>query len=122
MCDYLAIRGDKADNVHGVPSLGHTRAAKILFDHGTLDAALNAMPLTKHEETLHKYRDQVIAARSLVKLWDMAPVQWDADEQMVGGFDACRISHLYREFGFTRLEREIPTFHKQSFYRDATTY
>jgi len=120
MCDYLAICGDKVDNVHGVPSLGKGRAAKILFDHGTLDAALAAEPITKHEEKLHEYRDQVLAARSLVKLWDMAPVQWDADEQMVGGFDARLISKLYREFGFTRLEREIPTFPKQSFYRDVT--
>lgn len=122
MCDYLAIRGDKSDNVHGVPSLGHARAAKILFDHGTLDAALKATPLTKHEEKLHEYRDQVIAARSLVRLWDYAPVQWDADEQMIGGFNARHIAHLYREFGFTKLEREIPTFKKQRFYRDEPTY
>lgn len=119
IADYLAMVGDNSDNIDGVPGIGAKRAAKILFDHGTLDAALAAEPLTKDERKLHEHRDAALSARSLVRLWDTAPVLWDADEQMVGGFDAPRIARLYREFGFTQLERQIPTFPKLPFYNAA---
>jgi DNA polymerase-1 len=119
IADYLAMVGDSGDNVDGVPGIGAKKAAKILFDHGSLDVALTAEPITKDEQRLHAHRDAALSARSLVRLWDQAPVLWDADEQMVGGFDARRIAYLYREFGFTRLEREIPTFPKEPFYTAA---
>jgi 5'-3' exonuclease len=38
--DYLAIMGDTGDNVPGVNGIGSAGAAKLLFDHGSLDAAI----------------------------------------------------------------------------------
>ncbi len=45
IADQLAIAGDKADNIPGVPGVGMSMAAKLLKRFGTLDNMLNNIPL-----------------------------------------------------------------------------
>ena len=40
--DYLALMGDKVDNIPGVPKVGPKTAAKWLNEHGSLDAVMAA--------------------------------------------------------------------------------
>lgn len=121
LCDYLAMVGDTADNVPGVKGIGPKGAAELLAEFGSLDAALEAdpgiarPPLGKSLRKLQAQRDNAIGSRSLVRLWEHAPIAWDPSEQMIGGFDVRRLSSLYRDFGFTELARSVPNFAKQPF-------
>ena len=45
--DYLALIGDKSDNVFGVHGIGEVRARKILAEHGTLRKWLDTEPNCK---------------------------------------------------------------------------
>jgi protein Xni len=45
--DFLALTGDASDGVPGVPGVGGKTAAKLLNEHGTLDAVLAAAPSIK---------------------------------------------------------------------------
>lgn len=119
LTDYLAMVGDTSDNVPGVKGLGPKSVSRILDTYGSLDAALEAAPKTRAERLLHEQRDNAIGSRSLVRLWDHAPIQWEPNEQMIGGFDARRLSALWRDFGFTDLAKSIPVFAKQP-YMEAT--
>jgi len=57
LVDLLALVGDASDNVPGVPGVGQKTAAKLLGEHGTLDAVLAAAPSMKKS----KRRDALIA-------------------------------------------------------------
>lgn len=112
LTDFFALKGDKGDNVPGVRGIGDVGAATLLTEYGSLDAALAVTPTTKILEKLHQQRDEALFSRSLIRLWDEAPIAWEPEQQPVGGFDARAAARIYRSFGFTRLEQEIPTFPK----------
>lgn len=121
MTDLLAMLGDTSDNVPGVEGIGKKTAARILVTYGSLDAALEAA--IKGEEPLDKklarplrllreHADEVRFSKSLIQLWDEAPIEWDPPAQAVGDFDVRALERLYRGFGFTRLAESIPSFPK----------
>jgi 5'-3' exonuclease len=115
VCDYLAIMGDKGDNIPGAKGVGKKGAAKILFDHGSLDACLAREPITRTEKLVHEQREAVIASRNLVRLWDEAPIRWDPARQMTGGFDVDKLRRVLQDFGFSRMADELPVFKKPAY-------
>lgn len=117
--DYLAIVGDPGDNIKGVRMVGEKGAGEVLSVHGSLDALLAATPETRPERLIHEQQDAARAARSLVRLWDDAPIAWDPERQMMGGFDVRAVRELLRSFGFTAMADSLPSFPKQPFYRAA---
>lgn len=175
VCDYLAMMGDKSDNVDGVKGIGESFAAELLFTYGTLDAALEDIserakaidarrtineldidcaecgavvgqycmsrskghvplkrnhkcrraaieaamdpiaPLTRAERLLYEQRDSAIASRVLVRLLDYAPIRWEPQKQMIGGFDVRKARALLDDFGFTNMHKSLAEFPKQPF-------
>lgn len=119
VADYLAIVGDPGDNIRGVKRVGEKGAGEVLSAHGSLDAIWEASPETRPERLIHEQKDAAKAARALVRLWDDAPISWDPERQMTGGFDVRAIRELLRGFGFTAMADSLPSFPKQPFYRAA---
>ena len=90
--DVLALVGDSADNIPGVPGLGPKGAAKLLADHGSLDAILADSSIVKNErlrEKLTASREQIIQNREMVRL--------DLDLPLPAALDACTIRPRYPE-------------------------
>lgn len=112
MTDLLSMTGDSVDGVPGVKGMGPTGARAVLRAHGTMDAALAAEPTTRWERLLHRQRNAALFSRTLIRLWDEAPIEWDPGAQMVGGFDVPLLRRLYTSLGFTRLAESIPDFPK----------
>lgn len=79
VCDFLALTGDKSDNVPGVPSVGPVTAAKLLNEFGTLDEVLaNADKQTaKLCAALIENAHAARLARRLVTLRTDAPINFD---------------------------------------------
>jgi 5'-3' exonuclease len=120
MCDMLALMGDNGDNVPGVRGIGPKKAAELIWEFGGLDAAIVAANDDMLRETnrvlriLHEQQEHARFSRSLVRLWDEAPIDWDVEAQHVGGFDARGLERLYRSFGHTRLATSVPSFPKRA--------
>jgi DNA polymerase-1 len=121
MTDLLAMLGDTSDNVPGVEGIGKKTAARILVTYGSLEAALEAAikgeeppdkKLARPLRLLREHADEVRFSKSLIQLWDEAPIEWDPPAQAVGDFDVRALERLYRGFGFTRLAESIPSFPK----------
>ncbi len=90
--DVLALVGDSADNIPGVPGLGPKGAAKLLADHGSLDAILADTSIVKNErirEKLVTSREQIIQNREMVRL--------DLDLPLPAALDTFTIRPLYTE-------------------------
>ena len=71
IADVLALIGDSADNIPGVPGLGPKGAATLLAIHGSLDALLADLDAVKNErirEKLKASREQIEQNREMVRL------------------------------------------------------
>ncbi|TPG10373.1 DNA polymerase I [Sphingomonas oligophenolica] len=62
--DVLALMGDSVDNVPGVPGVGPKTAAKLILEHGDLEAVLAAAPAMK----AGKLRDNLIEHTEMARL------------------------------------------------------
>ncbi len=62
--DVLALMGDSVDNVPGVPGVGPKTAAKLILEHGDLEAVLAAAPTMK----AGKLRDNLIEHAEMARL------------------------------------------------------
>lgn len=95
--DWLALCGDKSDNVPGVPSCGPVTATKLLIQHGDLDGiyrkidalqVINGQVETKTPaaqaiatpaivDKLWRHKADALLARKLVELRTDAPVKFE---------------------------------------------
>jgi DNA polymerase-1 len=72
--DYLCLIGDTADNVPGVTGVGPKTAAKLLAEHGSLEAVLAATHKGKLAENLAAFAPKAELTRKLITLVDVPDV------------------------------------------------
>lgn len=70
--EVLALMGDAVDNVPGVPGVGPKTAAKLIQEHGTVEAVLAAAPAMKKGKLRDNLIDHAEAARLSRKLVELA--------------------------------------------------
>jgi 5'-3' exonuclease len=80
MGDLLALVGDRADGIEGVPGVGPKTAATWLARHGSLEGVLAAAPKEKVgaiQDAIVKNADKARIARQLVELDTTAPINFE---------------------------------------------
>jgi DNA polymerase-1 len=107
--DYLALVGDTADNVPGVPKCGPKTAAKWLAQYGTLD---NVMAHASEiggvvGENLRNTLDWLPKARELLTVKCDVPLPMHFDELAAPPQDTERLRELLARFGFKTWLREL---------------
>jgi len=69
IADILALTGDSADNITGVPGVGGKTAAKWITQYGSLDSILTGKDLDpKVREKVEASREQILQNRQMVAL------------------------------------------------------
>jgi DNA polymerase I len=78
--DFIALRGDPSDRLPGAAGVGPKKAADVLREHGTLEAALEAGRFSAEAEDLRLYRRiaTVDASAPLPPLDDQIPTWAEA--------------------------------------------
>ena len=92
IADMLALVGDSADNIPGVPGMGPKTSAALLAEHGSLSALLADLGAVKNEKLrakLEAARQQIEQNREMVRL--------DLDLPLPEPLDALRIKPSYPE-------------------------
>lgn len=108
--DFLALTGDASDNVPGVPGVGKKTAAKLLSEHRTLDAVLEAAPgmkKSKLRENLMGSVADVQFSRQLVELRTNVDVDAPGDFR-VREEDEAELDGFYDELDFQSLRDRAP--------------
>jgi DNA polymerase-1 len=105
--DVLALAGDTADNIPGVPGIGPKIAAQLMQDFGTLEELLQNTDKVKQKgrrEKLEAYKDQALLSRELVDLvrdlnWDQMEIFYPTKDDAVSNIDgtALRVGDLRME-------------------------
>ncbi len=107
--DYLALMGDKVDNIPGVPSVGPKTAAKLLQQYDTLDGVIAHADEVKGKLG-EKLRD---AAADLPLSYELATIKCDVpldlspDKLIMQAPDTDALSMLFRELEFKTWFKEL---------------
>ncbi|MFQ5355856.1 MAG: DNA polymerase I [Mariprofundaceae bacterium] len=108
--DLLALAGDSADNIPGVPGIGPKTAALLLGKYGDMENLLshaNDIPQKKRRENLIQYADDARLAYNLVRLREDVPLAVRLDDLMMKDPDNNRLKILFHDLEFHRLLAEF---------------
>jgi DNA polymerase-1 len=103
--DYLALVGDRADNIPGVPGIGAKGAAELLARHGSLAAILDHLGELegRFRKSLEEHRDRALLSRELATIDCRLPLEVTLDDLAVEPPPAAALNALYRELEFFSL-------------------
>ncbi len=109
MVDYLALVGDSADNIPGVPKVGPKTAAKWLNQYGTLDAIVDHagdIP-GKVGESLRENLQQLELSRRLASIRCDLELGVEPDQLCPGSPDLDRLRALFGKLELNSLLRQL---------------
>jgi DNA polymerase-1 len=103
--DYLALIGDKSDNIPGVPGIGPKTAKKLLEKYGDLEGVLaHADELKgKQKERLTEHADDARMSQELATIDQHVPLDIGLEDIRSQPVDVARVDALYRELEFFSL-------------------
>ncbi len=107
--DFLALMGDKADNVPGVPKVGEKTAAELLREFGTIDgiyAQIDSVQKKAVKASLIENRDQLMRSKTLVTIEREVPVDFTLEDLRRGKPDTERLEEIYSKLELrSKLEK-----------------
>uniref|UniRef100_A0A7V3ZWV0 DNA-directed DNA polymerase n=1 Tax=candidate division WOR-3 bacterium TaxID=2052148 RepID=A0A7V3ZWV0_UNCW3 len=106
--DFLALVGDKIDNIPGVPGIGEKTAAELLNKYGPLERILNLKE--ESDEIIKKvnaYRDFVIDSLRLNRLRTDVIEEVNFEEMELRPWNKEKLLQVFRELEFYSLMKEI---------------
>ncbi len=81
--DCLALIGDTADNVPGVPGIGEVTAAKLIEEYGSLEGIyenIERIKAKKQKETLLANKESAFLSRRLVTIDTQVPLEFQLED------------------------------------------
>lgn len=109
--DLLALTGDTADNVPGIPGIGLKTGAKLLEEFGDLETLLanvDKVSGAKRKENLREFAETARMARSLIVLREDLQLELDWESLKTTAPDTKLLKTLCIESGFHRFLTELP--------------
>ncbi|MGQ0528287.1 MAG: DNA polymerase I [Panacagrimonas sp.] len=103
--DYLALMGDASDNIPGVPGVGEKTAAKLIAEHGSLDAVIAAAPSIKGKlgENLRACVDVVLPrAKDLATIRTALELSFTPEDLTPRGADEALLEAFHARLGMGR--------------------
>ncbi|MET4133163.1 DNA polymerase-1 [Porphyrobacter sp. MBR-155] len=108
--DVLALMGDTADNVPGIFGVGPKTASKLIAEHGSLTAALDAasdMKPSKLKDRLIESRSDAELSKVLVTLKEDCALPQPIAEMKLGPVPPAPLAAFLEQHGFTSLLRRL---------------
>jgi len=103
--DYLALQGDSADNIPGIPGVGAKTALQLLLKYGSVRNLIDHIDEVKGKrgDNLREFKDRLLLNQELITIDRDVPIYIDYDEFAVkeGAKDILR--EIFIELEFTRL-------------------
>lgn len=114
--DLLALKGDKVDNIPGVPGVGDKSALALLNELGGIDAIYQSLdrvaelPIRGAKSVAEKLRQHEQEARisyQLATIKTDVALPFSLDTLMVGEADTATLSHWFSELEFKKWSSEL---------------
>jgi len=111
--DFLALMGDKSDNIPGVPKVGEKTALELIKQFGNLEnlyAHIDKITKPALKKNLLEYKDQAFLSRELVTIDIHVPLKVDIHHLKSAPADGEKLHQLFEELEFRSLMDRIPEF------------
>jgi DNA polymerase I len=108
--DVLALMGDTADNVPGIPGIGPKTASKLIIEYGSLEQALAAAPdmkPSKMRDNLIEHAEMARLSKVLVTLREDCPLPIALDDMVLQPIPEGPLRPFLEEHGFRSLLNRI---------------
>ena len=109
VCDMLAVRGDAADNIPGVPGIGEKGASKLVSEWGTVENILdNAANIGgKRGNAIAEWGDKLRLAKELTKIRLDTPIEFSEEVLARREPNYTELRALYAELNFSSFLRDL---------------
>ncbi len=109
LTEVMALSGDTADNIPGIPGVGPKTAQKLIRTYGSIEGLLNSVDSLKGKlrERIEQNGDRLPLWKKLVSLSTDVPVPVDIQFFVRRPPDQNRLRELFKELEFTSFLREI---------------
>lgn len=103
--DYLALMGDKADNIPGCPSVGEKTAQKLLAQFGTISNLILHTDQLKGslKKKVEENIEQIKFSQTLVRIKTDVPVSLDFDNWAIKKHDDKKLIEIYQQLEFRKF-------------------
>ncbi|MCB1081579.1 MAG: DNA polymerase I, partial [Chlamydiia bacterium] len=108
--DYLAIMGDKSDNIPGIPGFGPKTAASLLQEYGSLEqilCSLDEMDNQKRADKIKAHIDDAKMSKKLATLILDVPYPQEEAFYLLKPPNVELLNRLYQEMNFNTLLKEL---------------
>jgi DNA polymerase-1 len=119
---YAALRGDKSDNLPGVPGVGEKTAAKLLTDYRDFDELFNHLDdLTpKLKSSLAASEDLARNNQAVMTLVRDVPVPVDVATLRLGGWDRDEIFSFFDRFEMAQMRGRYEKLMNEGLFGNST--
>ncbi len=103
--DCLALQGDAADNVPGVPDVGPKTAIGWIQKYGTLENLYEHVDeiKSKRGDNLREFKDKAMMSKTLVTIKTDVPIEVDYKKFELQKYNETELIKIFNELGFVRL-------------------
>lgn len=109
--DIIALTGDAADNIPGVPGIGDITAKKLISKFGSLDKLLKNISKVEPEkirQEISKHIDRIKLNQELISLNQEVGMELDLDKAKVGQPNYPELTRLFKKLEFKKLLAGLP--------------
>jgi len=107
--DVLALAGDSADNIPGVPGIGMKTALELMRRYGSLENLMQ-----KLNELPSKTRDKILSNKEMIPLWKRlielnaeVPLSYTIEDFRLRPMDEARLEGLFKRFELHSLLKNM---------------
>lgn len=111
IADIIALMGDAADNIPGVPGIGEKTAVRLILDYGTLDKVLKNIPTVSPEkikQAISEHIERIKLNKELVNLHERVGMKLDLKKAKVKEPDYAELSRIFKKLEFKSLLKDLP--------------
>jgi len=114
--DIIALTGDNADNIPGVPGIGEKTAARLILDYGSLDKMLKNLSKVQPEkikQAIFGHLKQIKLNKELINLHERLGLKLDLKKAKLKSPDYAKLSRIFKKLEFKSLLQDLPSEEKK---------
>ena len=110
--DFLGLKGDKSDNIPGVPGIGDKKAASMLQEFGSLEGIYDHLDAFKGKqlENLVNHRDDAFLSREVATIVRDLDFELDLENITFPDFDAEVVTKAFQDVRFMAHLSKVLSF------------
>jgi DNA polymerase-1 len=107
--DCLALQGDKADNVPGLPDVGPKTALDWIQKYGSIENLYKHLDEIKGKrgDNLRSFKDNLALSKELITIDCDVPIELDPKALALKKFNEPELARIFSELGFNRLLTQL---------------